>query len=130
MKRQTIMAKGVAIDIGPPMNSEWVNDYRLIDKLLLEGWVLDSTLTSGKPYVLDAVTVWPLVFYESEDEKPKAIEEVKLSEFSDVEDMKDVPNAEVSDLLKQGYQIQTIYQKNCIMLKRKQKEAPKPVGVA
>ena len=93
-----------------------------------EGWLLDP-LFDSKPLRLEAAIVFPLVKYESEEEKPKAVEEVKAGEFDDVDDMKDVPNAEVSDLLKQGYQIQTIYQKNTILLKKKQKEEPKPVGV-
>ena len=92
-------------------------DLSRIQKLLDEGFVLDPTLTDGKPYRLDEATVWPLILYESEDEKPKP--EQSKGEFDDVEDLKDVPHSEVGEYLKQGYRIHVIYAKNTVLLKRK-----------
>ncbi len=102
MKRQIMLAETQA-------------DYNFVGGMFAEGWVLEPTLTDGKPYRLDNATVWPLVLYEEGDAKP--ITE-KIGEFDDVEDLKDVPNSDVSELLKQGYKIQTIYQKNTILVKR------------
>jgi len=113
------------------------DDYNSVQRSLDNGYVLDPAIHRGEPFGLENGIVYHLVFYENEDEKPKLEEEKKIGEFDDVEDMKDVPNAEVSDLLKQGYRIQIIYQKNTILLKRKEtgktetekEEAPQEEGV-
>lgn len=99
---------------------ETQGEYRPLRDALDEGWILDPMLTSGKPYILENATIWPLVFYENDEEKPKTTEEKKLSEFDTVESFKDVPNAEVDALLKQGYIIYQIFSKNTILLKRKE----------
>lgn len=108
MKRQTILATNF-------------EEYELVDTKLDDGWVLDPTLTDGKPYRLENVTVWPLVLYESEDEKPKPVSELKVGEFDDVGSLRDVPNADVDGLLKDGYVIYQIFSKNTILLKRSPK---------
>lgn len=97
-------------------------EFDAVSKLLDEGWILDPSLTDGKPYRLENATVWPLVLYESEEEKPKLIEEEKVGEFDDVVDVKSVEFAEVAGLVKEGYVVQSIYAKNTIMVKRVEKK--------
>lgn len=106
--------------------AETLQDYECLDELLEKGWVLDPVLTDGKPYRLDALTIWPLVFYEKEEERPTAMEEMKAGEFDDVVDFKDVPNTDVQLALNEGYVIHAIYQKNTILVRRKTKEVEQP----
>jgi hypothetical protein len=76
------------------------------------GYVLDPLL--GKPVVAGDSVHYLLVKYELEEEKPKTV-----SEFSDVISLKEAPNAEVDTYLNQGYQVQAIYAKATVMVKRR-----------
>lgn len=89
-----------------------------VAKLLSEGYVLDPTLTRGTPYLLETSTVWPLVFYETVEERPKP--ETKIGEFDNVVDVIEVQFGGVPDKIKEGYTVQTIYAKAVIMLKRQE----------
>jgi len=102
----------------------FVNDQftlNFVKQKLAEGWVLDPTFES-KPLRMDAATIFPLVLYEPNDEKP--IDEDKPGEFDGVVSLKEAPNAEVDNLLKEGYVIQAIYAKSTILVKRKEAEKP------
>jgi len=94
------------------------DEYTSVQRILDRGWVLDPAIHRGEPFGLEASIVYHLVFYEGE-EKPKL--EEKLGDFNGVTSLKDVPNAEVDALLEQGYIIHTVYAKNTILLKRKEK---------
>lgn len=98
----------------------FANDQVGFDKAngcMAEGWELDPRF-DGKPLRMDAAVVFPLVLYESEEERPKPFEEVRKGEFDDVVSMRDVANGDVDGLLKEGYVIHSIYAKNTILLKR------------
>lgn len=91
------------------------------------GWILDPAY-DAKPLRLDNAVIFPLVLYEDDLERAyadeqKASAEVKVGEFDGVVSLRDVPNAEVDPLLKDGYVIQAIYAKSTILLKRQAKEA-------
>ena len=87
-----------------------------VANLLNQGYVLDPTLTANKPYLLENSTVWPLVLYENDGEKPKP--ETKAGEFDDVVDVIEVQFGGVPDKIKEGYAVQTIYAKCIVMIKR------------
>jgi hypothetical protein len=101
-------------------------DYLAVSQFLSEGWVLDPILCpDGKPYRLDFAIVWPLVFYESEEEKPQIMEEKKAGEFDDVESIVSVDIAEADKYLSQGYTLLDHFAKTVTLVKRKPKEAKK-----
>lgn len=102
--------------------AETEKDYLMVTSYFSEGYVLDPFLTDGKPYRLDSVTIWPLVFYESDAEKPVVAVEEKKGEFEDVIDVKDATFDKVEELIKQGYTVQSIYAKSTILVKRKPAE--------
>jgi len=105
-------------------------DYLAVSQLLSEGWVLDPILCpDGKPYRLDFTIVWPLVFYESEEEKSQIVEE-KKGEFDDVVSIVSVDIAEADKYLSQGYTLLDHYAKTVTLVKRKAKEETKPVGAS
>lgn len=94
-------------------------DYDTLKEYLIKGWVLDPALTDGKPYRLENNTVWPLILYESEEEKPKP--EMKQGEFDSVIDVVDSPHAEVKDWVAKGYVVHAIYATKTILVKCKEK---------
>lgn len=96
--------------------AETQTDYANILTHFKEGFVLDPELKLIK---LDNATVWPLIQYESEEEKPKP--ETKQGEFDSVTDVVDSPHAEVKDWVAKGYVVHAIYATKTILVKCKEK---------
>ncbi len=112
MKRQIMLAETQA-------------DLNFVGGMLTEGWILDPELTDGKPYRLEANTVWPMILLEEGDVRPA---EKKAGEFDDVVDVKSAEFQEVAELVRQGYVVQSIYAKNTILIKRAALEEPEKGG--
>jgi hypothetical protein len=99
-------------------------------KLMAEGWEIAPEY-EGKPIRLEWSLVFPLVLYESEEERPQPVEEErKAGEFDDVEDVKSAEFTEVAELKKQGWTVQSLYAKNVLMIKRGKEILQKTVEAA
>jgi len=98
-------------------------EYTVVQTYLDKGWQLNPLFVSdSKPYRLDTSTVWPLILYESEDEKPTP--EFKPGEFDDVTDIKEASHNEVGQWIAKGYMVQRIDAKQTVLVLRSPKGAP------
>ncbi len=110
------------------IRAETQDDYeKSVQSYLDNGYVLDQSIASH-PMVLENHTVWPLILYEKEEEKPK--EEKKVGEFDDILDVATIDNEGqsqthetiLSQRIKEGWTVYAIYQKNVIVVKRRKEE--------
>lgn len=122
--------------------------YTELDKLLADGWILDPWLNGGKPYRLDAAMVWPLIKFDSQEEKdaqvkaraeeekrlgevaasvyPETEEQRKLGPLEDVCDVITVEPTQVAEKYKQGYRVQEVYAKSVTMIRRAEPAKEEP----
>ena len=90
-------------------------DYASLKTHLDAGWSLDPQFNGGHAIALTDRTIWPLVLYESEAEK---VQVPTPGEYDDIVDVKDAAHSEVAGLIKEGYRLHNVYQKNSILVKR------------
>ena len=93
-----------------------------VQTLLTNGYELDPEY--AKPIHMELALVYPLVLYESEEERPKPVDESKPSEFDDVLETREIPHG----LVPEGFRVHAVYQKNLIVVRRKPAQ-PVPAGV-
>ncbi len=91
-----------------------------LDHLLKEGWKINP---HEKIERTDEFILYPLVYTYAEIDPELLNPTIKIREkgdFEDVEAVIDCTHESVEGLVKQGYKVHQIYQKNVIMIKQKE----------
>lgn len=98
-----------------------VPTFSEVANLLSEGWIMDS-LFESKPIRMDNAVAFPLVLYESEEEKPKEVaEERRPGPLEDVVEVLNVDSFDVAKKYAEGYRVHEIYAKTVTMIRRTEK---------
>lgn len=103
-------------------------DVKELESLICEGWKLDDKWM--KPIRTDNGLIVHLIKFTAPtvakaELKPTFDDEEiggKVRDYEDVMSLVSVDHDQVDSYLSQGYEINTIYQKNAVLLKRKAKE--------
>lgn len=85
-----------------------------LNQYLAEGWVLHP---EARTVALESAAIYHLARY-AEGEQPEL--EGKKGEFENVVDVKSAEFHEVEGLVQQGYTVQNLYQKNVLLIKRRE----------